>query len=87
MKVRKDDTVICRIDEYRNGELDWYDGTVISQTAKGVNVVYLSGHHSRNDFVEWKDIYGVVDLKKRWTTLRELGIPFSGCFRVNEEFK
>lgn len=86
--IKLKDTVICRIDEWRDGNLSWYDGTVISKTAKGVDVIYLSGYRSRNDFVEWKDICAVVDMSMPWTKLPDaLDVPFSGNFRINEECK
>jgi len=74
------DTVICLIDEWRSGRKKSFDATVMSKTEKGVDVLYLSGFRSRNDFVEWVDIIAQVDLSLPRVSLGDHG--FIGNFRV-----
>ena len=78
--IKKDDTVICKIDEWRDDNPSWFDGTVISKNKKGVDVLYLSGYRSRNDFVEWKDICAVVDMSLPWVSIPD--VPYQGNFRI-----
>lgn len=78
--TKEGDTIIFRVDEYRNGNVMEMDGNVLYQTPKGVEVLYLSGYRSRNDLIEWKDIIAKVDLSKPRVKLENA--PFSGHFHV-----
>lgn len=78
--IKINDTVICHIDEYHDGNPEWFEGTVISKNAKGVEVVYLSGYRNRGEFVEWKDICAVVYMTKPWISIPE--VPFRGNFKL-----
>lgn len=78
--IAEGDTVIFRCDEYRDGRMTEFDGHVQTVSEKGVDVLYLSGHRSRNDFIEWKDIIAKLDMSKPRVTLDNA--PFSGHFHV-----
>lgn len=80
--VSKGDTLICMIDEWRLGAKQAFDGNVISKTEKGVELCYLSGYRSRNDFVEWKDVVAKLDL--RCKRVKVADGAFVGHFRVFE---
>ena len=62
--------VIFRVDEWGDGRKSEFDGHVISMNEKGVDVVYLSGYRSRNDFIEWEDIVAKVDKRRTWVKLK-----------------
>ena len=78
--VNVHDTIICLIDEYSSGKKLAFDCHVLLKNAKGVDVVYLSGYKSRNDFVEWPDILAKVDKSLPVVGLGNHG--FSGHFNV-----
>ena len=77
------DDLIFNVDEYRRGKKEPFDGTVISVQATGVDVIYLSGHRSRNDFIPWCDIIAKADLKMPKVTLENA--PFTGHFLIFEQ--
>jgi len=79
--VKVDDVVICLIDEWKTGKKTAFDCNVLSKNEKGVDVVYLSGYRSRNDFVEWDDIVAKVDKSLPWISLAK-EYSFSGNFHV-----
>lgn len=81
--VREGDDIIFRCDEYRSGQIQHFDGTVLNKSGKGVDVIYLSGHKSRNDFIEWKDIIAKVDKSKPYIELP--GIGFCGRYVVFDQ--
>ena len=62
--VKVGDTVICMIDEWRKGSKECFDCSVLIKENKGVEVLYLSGYRSRNDFVEWDDVIAKVDMSQ-----------------------
>lgn len=74
------DTIIFRCDEWRDGRMCEFDGHVQGVRENGVDVLYLSGYRSRNNFIEWKDIIAKVDLSKPCVRLKDA--PFSGHFHV-----
>lgn len=71
--VHVGNTVICLIDE-------WRVGYVTRKNERGVDVCYLSGCRSRNDFVEWKDVVAKLDLRCKRVLVA--GGTFDGHFRV-----
>jgi hypothetical protein len=72
------DILICKIDEYNDGNSDYFDGNVIFVCEDGVELLYLSGYSSRRDFVPWKNIVAKVDKDKEWVDLGV--IPYKGHF-------
>ena len=74
------DTLICMIDEWNRGDKQAFDGTVTWKNQRGVDVCYLSGYRSRNDFVEWKDVVAKLDL--RCKRVRVADGAFEGHFQV-----
>jgi hypothetical protein len=62
--VKEGDVVIAMIDEWRDGSVNAFDCNVLDINDKGVEVVYLSGYRSRNDFVEWGNVVAKVDKSK-----------------------
>ncbi|WP_010322985.1 hypothetical protein [Marinobacterium stanieri] len=79
-QVAKGDTIIFLVDEYRNGKPTHFDGEILSVEDKGVDVIYLSGHHSRNDFIPWHDIIAKYDANQPYITLENA--PYQGRFVV-----
>ena len=77
-RPKEGDTVIFKVDEYRNGSVSEFDGHVLSKTDLGVDVVYLSGYKSRNDFIPWGDLIAKLDLSMPIITLKNA--PFTGHF-------
>lgn len=77
-KIKKDDKIIFRVDEWRDGTKTEFDGTVLSVNNLGVDVLYLSGYRSRNDFIPFEDIIAKLDLKKPIIHLKNA--PFTGRF-------
>lgn len=81
--------IIFNCDEFCNGDKQQFDGHIQIISDKGVDVIYLSGYRSRNDFIEWKDIIAKVDKRRKWVRLESA--PFSGNFQVlndvNEQLK
>lgn len=67
------------IDEWGKGEQDAFDCHITSIRKDGVDVCYLSGYRSRNDFVPWADVVARVDKSRPWV---QLEIGFSGHFEV-----
>jgi hypothetical protein len=76
--VKKGDTIIFNVDEYRDGSIDQFDGHVLSASDQGVSVVYLSGYKSRNDDISWSDVIAKLDKRKPYIKLKRA--PFSGHF-------
>jgi hypothetical protein len=74
------DVVIFRIDSSRDGYIQEFDGHIQIINDKGVDILYLSGYKSCNDFIEWDDILAKVDLSK--PRIRLNNAPFSGHFDV-----
>lgn len=74
------DTLICMIDEWSRGDKQAFDGHVTWKNERGVDVCYLSGYRSRNDFVEWKDVVAKLDM--RCKRVRVADGAFEGHFRV-----
>ena len=75
--------LIFNVDEYRRGKKEPFDGTVKRVQSTGVDVIYLSGHRSRNDFIPWCDIIAKVDLSMPRVSLENA--PFNGHFAVFEQ--
>ena len=75
--IKINNTIVFYCDEYNNGDIEAFDGTVQTINEKGVDVVYLSGYQSRNDFILWKDIIAKLDKRRTW-----IGLPcgYSGQF-------
>jgi ABC-type branched-subunit amino acid transport system substrate-binding protein len=69
INIKKGNVIVFNCDEYRNGNTSEYDGHVVSVCDKGVDVIYLSGYKSRNDFIKWKDILAKLDRRKPWIKL------------------
>lgn len=82
--IKVDDVLIVNVDEYRDGDIHQFDGHVQKIRDEGVDVIYLSGYRSRNDFIPWKDVIAKVDLKKPYISLGERA-PYSGNFTVFDE--
>jgi len=78
LNVRLGDTVICMIDEWGSGRKSDFDGTVMAIDDTGVDVIYLSGYRSRNDFVEWRDVLAKLD--KRVKRVSVPGTSYEGHF-------
>lgn len=76
--IKKGNTIIFNVDEYRDGNIDQFDGHVLSVSDQGVSVVYLSGYKSRNDDICWKDVIAKLDKRRPWIKLSQA--PFSGHF-------
>jgi hypothetical protein len=74
------DTLICMIDEWGRGEKQAFDGHVTWKNGRGVDVCYLSGYRSRNDFVEWKDVVAKLDMRCKRVSVADGA--FEGHFRV-----
>ena len=72
------DTVICLIDEWRSGEKTDFDCNVTSIADDGIDVIYLSGYRSRNDFVPWADVLAKLD--KRAARVSVPGTSYEGHF-------
>ena len=78
LTVELGDTVICMIDEWRSGTKSDFDGTVTAFNDKGVDVLYLSGYRSRNDFVPWADVLAKLD--RRADRVQVPGTSYEGHF-------
>lgn len=76
--LKPDDVIIFRVDEWRQGTKSEFDGHILSVNKKGVEVLYLSGYRSRNDFIPFADIIAKVDMSKPVITLKNA--PFTGHF-------
>lgn len=68
--IKINNIIIFKCDEYGNGHIMEFDGHVQSINDNGVNVLYLSGYKSRNDFIPWKDIIAKLDKRKPYITLK-----------------
>lgn len=79
-EVRVGNIVIFYVDEFRNGHAQPFDGHVQDVRKEGVDVLYLSGHRSRHDFIPWADIIAKVDKRRRFVRLKLA--MFSGRFEV-----
>lgn len=78
------DKIIFYCDEYRDGNIMEFDGSVQSINDEGVDVLYLSGYRSRNDFILFKDIIAKSDDTCERVDLRENTPPvyYSGRLKV-----
>lgn len=74
------DTLICMIDEWNRGDKQAFDGHVTWKNERGVDVCYLSGYRSRNDFVEWQDVVAKLDMRCKRVSVADGA--FEGHFRV-----
>lgn len=81
--IKEGDKIIFKVDEYRSKGWMEMDGDVLYTKDNGVEVLYLSGYKSRNDFIPWKDILAKVDLSLPWVKLKNT--PFSGNFLVFDQ--
>lgn len=81
--LKIDDILICKVDEYNSGNIEYMDGNVVSIREDGIQFIYLSGYRSRVDFVPWKDIVAMVDTNQPYIDLT--GTPFVGHFLVFSE--
>lgn len=72
--IKVNDTVIFA---YNN---DWFDGQVQIIHDTGVDVIYLEGYKSRNDFILYKDIVAKVDKTKPYVELKNA--PYKGHFEI-----
>ena len=64
--MKPDDVLICMIDEWGKGEKEAFDCRITSIRKDGVDVCYLSGYRSRNDFVPWADVVARVGSYSLW---------------------
>ena len=78
--VKEEDVIICLVDEWHSGDKSAFDGDVVSVKDDGVDVIYLSGYRSRNDFIPWADILAKVDLSQARVNLANA--PYEGHFQV-----
>ena len=67
--IKIGNTIIFKCDEYRTGRMQDFDGEIQSINDKGVDVIYLSGYKSRNDFIPWADICAKLDKRKPYINL------------------
>lgn len=72
------DQILCLVDEYHNGNKEQTVGTILYFHKGYASIVYLSGHHSRNDDIPKEDIQAVVDESKPWITIGQ----YSGYFNT-----
>lgn len=61
--LNKMEQVVFRIDPYYQGNKEVFFGNVINvyPESKRVDVVYLEGYKSRNDFIPYDDMLAVYD--------------------------
>ena len=76
--IKVDDVIIFRVDEWRDGTKTEFDGNVQSVRDDGLDLIYLSGHRSRNDFIPWSDVIAKVDRSQPRVKLDNA--PYSGNF-------
>ena len=76
--VNLKNVVICNIDEWSDGRVDTFDCNITDIREDGIDVIYLSGYRSRNDFVKWEDVLAKVDKRCTW---KKVG-AFSGHFKL-----
>lgn len=76
--IKVGNTIIFRCDEFRDGSVYEFDGQVLIVNDGGVDVIYLSGYRSRNDFIPWSDILAKLDKRKPYITLSNA--PYRGHF-------
>ncbi len=81
--LKEGDKIIFRFAEYHDDDLLEFDGTIYDVRDDGVDVLYLSGHRSRNDLVPYNQIIAKVDLDA--PRIRLENAPFSGHFAVFEQ--
>ena len=77
--IKKGDTVIFRVDEFRDGHITEFDGEVYSVSDRGVDVKYLSGYRSRDDLIPWSNVIAKVDMEMPYIQLKDA--PYSGHFK------
>lgn len=78
--VKTGDTIIFRVDEYRDNRMLEHDGQVIFIKDQGVEVVYMSGYKTRHDIIPWQDVIAKLDLSKPYIDLKKA--PYKGHFDV-----
>ncbi|MDH3354503.1 MAG: hypothetical protein OEL79_04730 [Chromatiales bacterium] len=76
--VKVGNTLIFKCDEFSDGRPQEFDGQVQMVKDDGVDVIYLSGYRSRNDFIPWADILAKLDKRKPYIKLDSA--PYSGHF-------
>ncbi len=76
--LHKNNTIIFSVDEYNNDRIEQFDGQIQWLDEKGAHVIYLSGHHSRNDHIPWKDIIAKLDKREPYISLENAS--FRGHF-------
>ena len=76
--VKLNNTIIFNADEYRNGNIEQFDGHVQSINEKGVDVLYLSRCKSRNGFITWENVIAKLDKRKPYISLKKA--PYKGFF-------
>ena len=76
--IKIGDEIIFYCDEYRDNNISEYNGSVQSIDALGVDVLYLSGFHSRNDSIPFSDIIAKVDAAVPRIKLKNA--PYNGHF-------
>ena len=76
--VKAGDTLIFKCDEFRNGDTREFDGQVQEVNDDGVDVIYLSGYRSRNDFIPWCYVLAKLDKRKPYIDLTNA--PYKGHF-------
>lgn len=84
------DIIIFLCDEWRDGQKSDFDGNILSVSETGVDVVYLSGYRSRNDFIPFDDIVAKVDksmpeIKLNRANYRGRFIEYSNCVDIAQE--
>lgn len=76
--IKVNNTIIFSCDEWRDGNKTEFDGHVQSVRDEGVDVVYLSGFRSRNDFIPFSDIIAKLDKRRSHISLKNA--PYNGHF-------
>jgi hypothetical protein len=76
--VKVGNTIIFNCDEFRNNDIQEFDGHVQIVDDEGVHVVYLSGYRSRNDHILWADVLAKLDKRKPYIKLTNA--TYSGHF-------
>lgn len=70
-EIKIDNTIIFNVDEYRDNHIVDFDGKVQNVSENGVDVIYVSGYKSRNDFISWKDIIAKLDMRRPYVKLKK----------------
>jgi hypothetical protein len=80
--IKRNNIIICMIDEFQTGVKDAWDCHVLYTNERGAQVIYLAGYRSRDQFVEWSDIVAKLDKRRRKVTVEG---TFTGNFLVFED--